>query len=186
MQIEALKIKGTYHIHFEPRKDERGHFMRIYDQQTFEQHGLQVNWLQENHVYSAKKNTLRGLHMQVPPYAETKLLRCVSGAVLDVFVDLRESSPTFGQWDSVKISAEEQNMVYVPKGFAHGYLCLTDNTEVSYRVDSVYHPQSERAIRWDDPQLAIEWGVDEPIVSEKDQNAPSFQDFIDSSQTIKI
>ena len=186
MQIEPLKIKGTYHIRFEPRKDERGHFMRIYDKQTFEQHGLQVNWLQENHVLSRQKGTLRGLHMQLPPYAETKLLRCVSGAVLDVFVDLREGSPTFGEWDSVKISAEAMDMVYVPRGFAHGYLCLKDNTEVSYRVDSVYHPQSERAIRWNDPQLAIEWDVKNPIISEKDRNAPSFKDFVDSSQTIKI
>ena len=186
MQINPLKLKGSYEIKLRPFTDERGFFMRTYDKAIFAEQGLDFDWLQENHAMSREKYTLRGLHFQLPPYAETKLLRCTRGAVLDVFVDLREGSPTFGEWDSVRLSAEEKNMVLVPKGFAHGYLTLDDKSEVAYKVDSPYHPDSERAIRWSDPELKINWGIDMPLLSEKDRNAPLLQDFLKEHKALKL
>ena len=186
MQIKPLKMKGAFEIKLKPFGDERGFFMRTFDKETFKEWGLDREWVQENHAASKNKHTLRGLHFQLPPYAETKILRCTRGAVLDVFVDLRDGSETFGQWDSVKLSAEEKNMVVVPQGFAHGYMTLEDNSEVTYKVDNVYHPASERAIRWNDPEIGIEWGVKEPILSEKDQNAPSLQEFLEENNAIKV
>lgn len=186
MQINPLKLKGSYEIKLKPIGDERGFFMRTFDKRIFEEHGFNMEWLQENHAKSNKKYTLRGLHFQLPPYAETKLLRCTKGAVLDVFVDLREGSETFGQWDSVRLSAEEKNMVLVPRGFAHGYLTLEENSEVTYKVDNVYHPESERSIRWNDPEIGINWGTDQPVLSEKDKNAPSLQEFLEENNAIKI
>lgn len=178
MQVKKRKLPGTLEIQLKPFRDDRGFFMRTFDRQTFEEHGIQRDWVQENHALSVRKGTLRGLHLQLPPYAETKLVRCLQGAVLDVFVDLRADSPTFGQWDSVELSAEAKNMVYIPREFAHGYLSLTDDAEISYKVDSIYQPDYERAIRWNDPALAIDWGIDHPIVSDKDQRAPSLEEFL--------
>ncbi len=186
MQIKPLKLKGTFEFKLKPIGDDRGFFMRTFDKKIFEEHGINRDWVQENHAKSKQKYTLRGLHFQLPPNAETKLLRCTSGAVLDVFVDLREGSETFGQWDSVKLSAEEKNMVLVPRGFAHGYMTLEENSEVTYKVDSVYAPESERAIRWNDPELNIDWGTDSPILSEKDKNAPGLQEFLKENNAIKI
>lgn len=186
MQVKPLKLEGSYEILLRPIGDERGFFMRTFDKKTFEEHDINRDWLQENHAMSKHKHTLRGLHFQLPPYAETKLLRCTKGAVLDVFVDLREGSETFGQWDSVRLSAEEKNMVLVPRGFAHGYITLEENSEVTYKVDSVYHPDSERAIRWNDPELGIDWGTDNPVLSEKDKNAPGLQEFLEKNNAIKI
>ncbi len=186
MQVKPLKLKGSYEIKLKPIGDDRGFFMRTYDKATFKEAGIEHEWKQENHAASKHKHTLRGLHFQLPPYAETKILRCTRGAVLDVFVDLREGSETFGQWDSVRLSAEEKNMVVVPKGFAHGYLTLEDNSEVTYKVDNVYHPESERAIRWNDPEIGIDWGIKEPILSDKDKNAPSLQEFLEENNAVKI
>lgn len=186
MQLKPLKLKGSYEISLRPIGDERGFFMRTFDKGMFEEWGINREWLQENHAMSKQKHTLRGLHFQLPPHAETKLLRCTKGAVLDVFVDLREGSETFGQWDSVRLSAEEKNMVLVPRGFAHGYMTLEEDSEVTYKVDSTYHPESERAIRWNDPELNIDWGTDNPVLSEKDKNAPSLQEFLKENNAIKI
>lgn len=186
MQINPLKLKGTYEIRLKPIGDERGFFMRTYDKKIFEEMGIDREWLQENHALSREKYTLRGLHFQMPPYAETKLLRCTKGAVLDVFVDLREDSETFGQWDSIRLSEEEKNMVLVPRGFAHGYLTLDDDCEVSYKVDNVYHPASERAINWNDSDLNIDWGIDDPVLSDKDKNAASLEDFLEKNNAIQL
>ena len=186
MQIKPLKLNGSFEIKLKPIGDERGFFMRTYDKSIFEEHGIRHEWLQENHAKSKQQHTLRGLHFQLPPHAETKLLRCTKGAVLDVFVDLREGSETFGRWDSVRLSAEEKNMVLVPRGFAHGYITLEEDCELTYKVDAGYAPESERAIRWNDPELNIDWGTKTPLLSEKDKNAPGLQEFLEKNNAIKI
>src|SRR5205085_1506301 len=122
---------------------------------------------------SRRKGVIRGLHFQRPPHAETKLVRVAAGAILDVFVELRRSSKTYGQWDSVELSAEKQKIVYIPKGFAHGYCALTEETLVLYKVDEYYAPDFEGGVRWDDPSLAIEWPAGEHLLSPKDRSLPS-------------
>ncbi|MNI65051.1 dTDP-4-dehydrorhamnose 3,5-epimerase [compost metagenome] len=126
-----------------------------------------------------KKGTIRGLHFQYAPFTETKLVRVVSGAVLDVFVDLRKDSPTFGQWDSLELSEDNQTMVYIPRGFAHGFCTLIDHCTVLYKVDQVFTPAADSGIRWDDPSLAIDWPTHDPLLSDKDRNLPTLQNFIE-------
>lgn len=176
MNITPLQLPGTFEITLDPRVDERGHFMRAYDRESFERHGLHREWVQENESRTLRRHTIRGLHFQAPPFAETKLVRVAVGAVLDVFVDLRRDSATYGRWDSLEVSAAKRNMVYIPRGFAHGFCTLTDEVIMLYKVDSVYAREHEGSIRWDDPALAIEWPAREPFLSEKDRQAGSFSD----------
>ncbi len=172
MKIEPRRLAGTFEIALAPHADERGYFMRWYDAQAFARAGLPTAWVQANESAS-KRGVVRGLHFQRPPHAETKLVRAVQGAVFDVFVDLRRGSPTFGQWDSVELSAARHNAVLIPKGFAHGFCALSDAAVVSYLVDSAYAPQAEGGLAWDDPQLAIAWPLAGPaIVSAKDRGWP--------------
>jgi len=178
MEIRPLKLGGTYEILFEPRRDERGYFMRAYDEATFQEQGLTTSWVQENQAFSGRKGVVRGLHFQRPRFAETKLVRAVVGAVLDVFVDLRQNSKTYGQWDMVELSAATPKAVYIPKGFAHGYCTLTEESIVLYKVDASYAPQAEGGIRWDDPDLGIPWPVRNPAVSAKDAQWPSWRNFV--------
>jgi dTDP-4-dehydrorhamnose 3,5-epimerase len=182
MNIRPLRIPGAFEISLSPRGDERGHFMRTYDREIFRDQGLQTEWIQENQSLSRAIHTIRGLHFQRPPAAETKLVRVATGAVLDVFVDLRRGSPTFGQWESVEVSAEKQNMVYVPKGLAHGFCTLTPDVLMLYKVDHAYAPELEMAIRWDDPSLGIAWPAADPIVSEKDKMAVRFSELVSPFQ----
>jgi dTDP-4-dehydrorhamnose 3,5-epimerase len=177
MEIKPLRLHGCYEIRLVPRRDERGYFMRTFDREIFAQYGLSTEWLQENQSMSLRKWTLRGLHFQKPPHAETKLVRALSGAVLDVFADLRSDSPTFGQWEALELSAEAFNYVYIPKGFAHGFCSLTENAIVHYHVDSRYAPEAEGGIRWDDETLKVEWPMHSPFVSEKDQSLSRFVEF---------
>ncbi|NOH01920.1 MAG: dTDP-4-dehydrorhamnose 3,5-epimerase [Chloroflexi bacterium] len=178
MDIKPLRLQGCYEIRLTPRRDERGYFMRTFDREIFLRNGLTANWLQENQSMSLRKGTLRGLHFQKLPHAETKLVRALSGAVLDVFADLRSDSPTFGQWEAVELSAEAFNYVYIPKGFAHGFCSLTENAIVHYHVDACYAPEAEGGIRWDDETLKIDWPVKTPVVSAKDQALPRLAEFI--------
>lgn len=177
MEFKALKLHGSYEIRLDPHRDDRGYFMRTYDRDIFREHGLATDWLQENQSMSLQRGTLRGLHFQRPPHAETKLVRALAGAVLDVFVDLRADSPTFGQWDAVELVDEQFNLVYIPKGFAHGFCSLTDNTIVAYHVDACYAPAAEGGIRWDDPTLKILWPLVVPLVSKKDLALPTIHEF---------
>ncbi|MBI5351475.1 MAG: dTDP-4-dehydrorhamnose 3,5-epimerase [Chloroflexi bacterium] len=177
MEIKSLRMSGCYEIRLAPRRDERGYFMRTFDRDIFHQHGLTTGWLQQNQSMSLHKWTLRGLHFQKPPHAETKLVRALAGAVLDVFVDLRKDSPTFGQWDAVELSADDFNYAYIPKGFAHGFCSLTKNSIVHYHVDACYAPHAESGIRWDDETLKIRWPAQTPLVSAKDQALPHLSDF---------
>lgn len=177
MRIRPLKLPGTYEISLTPHKDDRGYFMRAYDENIFRKHSLQTSWVQENQSLSIGRDVIRGLHFQRPPHTETKLIRAINGAIYDTFVDLRRNSETYGKWDSIELSAESQNAVYIPKGFAHGFCTLVENTIVLYKVDSYYAPESEGGIRWDDETLNIPWPADNPHLSNKDQQLGTLSDF---------
>jgi dTDP-4-dehydrorhamnose 3,5-epimerase len=178
MKITSLKLEGTYEIISAPKQDDRGYFMRVYDDEILRQHGLKTVWVQENQSLSKKRGLIRGLHFQKPPYAETKLVRVVAGAIFDVFVDLRRNSKTYGQWDALELSAENWKMVYIPKGFAHGFCTLTENTLVLYKVDAFYMPEYEDGLKWDDKDLGVQWPVAKPYLSDKDASWGSFRNFI--------
>mgnify|MGYP001267466768 CR=1 FL=1 len=176
MEIRPLKLAGTYAITLKPIADERGYFMMTYHRETFKRHGLVTHWVQENQSLS-ERGVLRGLHFQMPPYAETKLVRAIHGAILDVFVDIRTGSPTYGQWDSLELSDQNHTMAYIPRGFAHGFCVLSSAALVAYKVDAYYAPQAVAGLQWDDPAIGIRWPVDAPILSEKDRALPPFARF---------
>jgi len=178
LEIRKLKLNGTFEVKPRIDGDMRGYFAEVYIQSVFEEHGLQIEWVQENQSLSTAPNTVRGLHFQAPPFAQAKMVRTPVGRVLDVFVDIREGSPTYGQWDSLVISDEKCNALYISRGFAHGFCTLTDNVLVHYKVDNVYSPESEGGIRWNDTDLNIDWGVDDPKISERDLALGNFSDFV--------
>lgn len=176
MEITPLRLRGTYLISPSPKRDERGYFMRCWDNEIAAREGLVTSWVQENESFNDRKLTLRGLHFQAPPHAETKLVRVTSGAIFDVFVDLRKSSETYGQWDSVELSPDNHRMAYIPKGFAHGYCTLTEDACVIYKVDECYAPSSEGGLRWNDETLGIAWPRGAPVLSPRDQSLPELRD----------
>jgi len=177
MLVKPLKLAGTLEISMEPKCDHRGYFARSYDRDIFARHGLNTDWVQENQSQSVHKDTVRGLHFQHPPYTETKLVRVVRGAILDVFVDIRKDSKTYGQWDSVELTEDDLKYVYIPKGFAHGFRTLTEFATVQYKVDRVYSAEHDAGILWNDDDLQIDWGnVSHPLVSEKDSKLPLLRD----------
>ncbi len=180
MQIKPLRLPGTFEIIPTLRQDERGYFTRTYDINIWREYGLTEAWLQENESLSVQKGTLRGLHFQRPPYAETKLVRVVTGAILDVFVDLRCGSPTYGQWDSIELSGKNHRMAYIPRGFAHGFCSLTDNAMLLYKVDNFYSAEAEGGLHWKDQTLNIAWPDGEHILSAKDSSLGGWETF-DSS-----
>ncbi len=153
-------------------KDERGWFARTFCKEEFKQQGLGVEWVQINHSFTEKRGTLRGMHFQNPPYSEIKLVRCISGALYDVAIDLRKDSPTFLEWFGVELSAENKKMLYIPDGFAHGFLTLTDNCEIMYHHSAYYTPDAEGGIEFDDPIVNINWPVTVSEISERDKNHP--------------
>jgi len=161
--------------------DARGFFSETYNEQLWREAGIDLGFVQDNHAYSVKPGTVRGLHYQLPPHAQGKLVRVTRGAILDVALDIRMGSPTFGQHVSTVISAEAWNQILVPAGFAHGYATLEPDTEVFYKTTAFYAPESERSIRWDDPAIGIEWGLAEgqAVVSDKDADAPLLADATD-------
>lgn len=153
-------------------QDERGFFSEVWNQARFAEAGIAAAFIQDNVSVSRTKGVIRGLHFQAPPAAQAKLVRVSRGAVFDVGVDIRRSSPTFGRWAGVVLSAEKWNQLYVPEGFAHGFVTLEDNTEVSYKVSGAYSPEHERSIRWDDPAIGIDWPISvAPTLSPKDETA---------------
>ena len=152
--------------------DNRGWFYESYNYEKLKELGIDTVFLQDNRSFSAEKGTLRGIHFQKAPYAQTKLICCTKGEILDVAVDLRRGSPTYLKWISVILSQENKNMLYIPKGFGHGFVTLTDNVEVLYKVDGYYNRENDRSIRFDDEQIGVDWGIDCPVLSEKDKNAP--------------
>jgi dTDP-4-dehydrorhamnose 3,5-epimerase len=178
MEIIKTKIEGLLIVKPQVFEDERGYFFESYNKERFKNAGLDLSFVQDNESKS-QKNVLRGLHFQRPPYAQGKLVRVVKGAVLDVAVDLRKESPTYGQWEAVELSEENKLMYWIPPGFAHGFLTLRDETVFTYKCTNVYNRESEGSILWNDPEIGIDWQIkDTPILSEKDKQAPRFRDFV--------
>jgi len=176
MRFRSLRLPGAFEIELQPHADERGYFARVYDHEGFAAHNLSTAWVQDNQAHNAKLGIVRGLHFQRPPHAETKLVRVVRGAICDVIVDLRVGSPTFGQFERVDLVEDKLTMLYVPRGFAHGYCTLTDDALVVYKVDATYAPHAEGGVRFDDPELAIPWPTATPLVSDKDRKWPPLKE----------
>lgn len=172
MKVTEAKLPGVLLIEPAVFGDHRGFFMESYNSQTFAKHGIHFNFIQDNHSLSAEAGVLRGLHYQLNPKAQTKLVRVVAGAIYDVVVDIRRGSPTFGQWQGFILSAANKRQLLVPQGFAHGFCTLVPQTEVLYKVDEYYSPEHDRGIAWNDPALGIDWPVASPILSEKDGRHP--------------
>ncbi|MEN4006854.1 MAG: dTDP-4-dehydrorhamnose 3,5-epimerase [Methanobacteriaceae archaeon] len=170
MKFVETKLKNAYIIELERLEDERGFFARSFCQQEFEEHGLNFLIAQCNISFNKKRGTLRGMHYQVAPYEEAKLVSCIKGEIYDVIIDLRPDSPTYCQWVAVELSSEDYKILYVPEGFVHGFQTLEDNTTVYYQMSEFYHPESARGMRWDDKAFSIEWPIPNPIMSEKDKN----------------
>ena len=176
MEVEKTFIDGAVVLTPKVFGDNRGWFMESYSKRTLEEAGIFDDFIQDNRSFSAEKGTLRGLHCQTEPMAQAKLLTCLKGEILDVAVDIREGSPTYMKWVSVKLSEENKKMFYIPAGCLHGFVTLTDNVEVMYKVNNFYSPENDRSVRFDDPTLGVEWGVTKPILSQKDLNAPLLKD----------
>lgn len=176
MKIIKTDIEDVVIIEPKVFGDHRGWFTETYSKEKFREFDINIDFIQDNHSLSAQKGTLRGLHFQLNPKAQTKLVRCTKGKILDVAVDIREGSPTYKKWVAVELTEENKKQLLVPKGFAHGFITLTDNVEVQYKVDEYYSPENDRSIRYDDPEIGVDWGIEDPILSEKDLNAPLLKD----------
>lgn len=176
MKITKTKLDGVVVIEPDVFGDNRGFFMESWNKKKMEEAGLFYDFVQDNHSKSTVKGTLRGIHFQKGDKAQAKLVRCVKGAVLDIAVDLRKNSPTFKQWVSVELSAENKKQLLIPRGFGHGFLTLTDDVEFLYKADNYYAPEADAGIRWNDPDIGVEWGIENPILSEKDKKNPFLKD----------
>lgn len=174
MIFTETKLKGAYIINIQRLEDDRGFFGRAYCKNEFQEHELNIDLVQANVSFNHKKGTLRGMHMQLEPFGETKLVRCTRGSIFDVIIDLRKPSETYKEWIGVELTADNYKMLYVPQGFAHGYITLEDNSDVMYQVTQFYNALSEKAYRWNDPAFNIKWPLEPVIVSEKDQAHPLF------------
>lgn len=176
MKFTQTKLKGAYLIEIEKLSDDRGFFARSWCQKEFESHGLTSRVVQANVSYNLKKGTLRGMHYQVAPYQESKLIRCTRGAIFDVIIDLRPHAPTYKQWVGVELTADNYTMFFVPEDFAHGFQALADHTEIFYQVSQFYTPGSEKGIRFNDPAFDVQWPLEVSVISDKDRNWPDFVD----------
>ena len=174
MIFKETPLAGAYVIELEKREDERGFFARAFCENEFRAHGLSADVVQVNNSLSRRKGTVRGMHYQLAPKAETKVVRCLRGALFDIILDIRKGSPTFGKSFGAEISADNRKAMYVPKGFAHGFITLQDDTEAMYFVDEFYAPTHERCIRWNDPRFAIAWPAPMTVISDKDRNQKDF------------
>lgn len=176
MKITPTKIKDVLVIEPDVFEDARGWFMESYNKKKLEELGLNTDLVQDNHSFSKLKGTLRGLHFQNNPHPQAKLTRCTRGAVLDVAVDLRKNSPTYKKWVSVELTEKNKKQLFIPRGFAHGFITLTDNTEFQYKLDNYYDKESDRSIHFNDPEIGVNWENENPILSEKDRKAPFLKD----------
>ena len=174
MIFSETKLKGAFLIEPERKEDQRGFFARTWCQQEFEDHGLNSKLVQCSVSFNNKKGTLRGMHFQVAPFEETKLVRCTKGEIFDVIIDLRPDSQTFKKYFSVLLNEQNRLMLYIPPGFAHGFQTITDNTEVFYQMSQLYSPQHARGVRWNDPVFGIQWPEDKRIITDRDLNYPDF------------
>jgi dTDP-4-dehydrorhamnose 3,5-epimerase len=178
MQFKELKLKGIFEISLEPYIDERGFFMRTFDENIFSQFKIPTKWVQENHSKNLFKRTVRGLHFILPPHTDSKLIRCIRGHIFDVAVDLRKNSTSFGEWLSVELREDDYKWLFLPKGIAHGFCTIEDNSEILYKHDTCYQKSYDSGILWNDVDLNIEWPVDNPIISEKDNMLMSYNQFL--------
>lgn len=180
MKVIETEIPGVLIVETDVFGDHRGYFTETYSKPKYEKLGITVDFVQDNRSFSAAEGTLRGLHWQNPPYAQSKLVSCTKGKVIDVAVDIRKGSPTFGKWVSCELSADNHRQFFIPQGFAHGFLTLTPDVEFRYKVDNVYDKASEGSIRYDDPTVAVDWGMllngREPVLSDKDRISPVLED----------
>ena len=176
MNLIKTELEGVFIIEPKIFKDDRGWFYESYSEKKFKDLGLDYKFVQDNHAFSSEKNTLRGIHFQNGEFSQAKLVRVTKGAVIDVAVDLRKNSPTYKAYIAVELSEENKKQLLIPRGFGHGYVTITDNVEFQYKTDNFYNKESDRSIRFDDPELNIDWGCVNPKVSDKDKNAPMLKD----------
>jgi len=175
MEFLKTKLPGVFAIQIEAKPDDRGFFARTWCQKEFESQGLEGKLVQCSLSFNKRKGTLRGMHYQIAPHEETKVVRCTQGAIYDVVLDLRPKSPAFKNWTGVELTAEKRNMIYVPQGCAHGFLTLEDRCEVIYQMSEFQYAESSRGVRWDDPAFQIEWPTEVEVISERDRTYPDFQ-----------
>ena len=178
MKFTKTDLEGVLILEPAVFGDHRGFFMESWSKRAMEEAGLFYDFVQDNHSSSSVKGTLRGIHFQRGDKAQAKLVRCVKGAVLDVAVDLRPVSPTYKKWVAVELSAENKKQLLIPRGFGHGFVTLTDDVEFLYKADNYYAPEADGGIRWNDPEIGVDWGVENPILSQKDENAPLLKDAV--------
>jgi dTDP-4-dehydrorhamnose 3,5-epimerase len=176
MRFTETKLKGAFIVEIEKLTDVRGFFARCWCAKEFEARGLNSRVVQTNLSFNRKKATLRGMHYQIAPHQESKLIRCTRGAIYDVIIDLRPASPTYKQWTGVELTAGNYTLFFIPEDFAHGFITLADNTEITYQVSQFYAPGSEKGIRYDDPTFDIQWPLEVRVISDKDSNWPDFVD----------
>jgi len=174
MIFTETKLAGAFVIEPERLEDMRGFFAMNWSEREFRKRGLVSQFVESNISFSQKRGTLRGMHYQARPHGQVKLVRCTMGAIYDAIIDLRPESPTFKQWTSVELSAQNRLMLYVPLDFAHGFQTLEDNTEVTYQMSSTYHPESSRGVRWDDPGFGIPWPDADRVIIPRDREFPDF------------
>ena len=182
MPVIKTELKEVFIIEPQVFGDARGWFMETWSKAKFEAAGLHYEFLQDNQSFSAQKGTLRGLHYQLNPMAQAKLVRCTRGRLLDVAVDIRQNSPQFAKWVAVELSADNKRQLMIPRGFAHGFITLTDDVEIQYKADNFYAPQFEGNIRWDDPQIGIDWQIQPTILADKDAKAPTLKERLERGQ----
>ena len=181
MKATETKLKGVYVLEPQVFGDARGWFMESWSKRKMEAAGIAVDFVQDNQSYSAQKGTLRGLHYQLDPMCQAKLLRATRGTIFDVAVDIRKGSPQFGQWVGVELSAENKRQLFIPRGFAHGFITLTDDVEVQYKADNYYAPECDGNIRWNDPDIGVAWPIEPVILSDKDTKAPTLKERMETS-----
>lgn len=177
MKFTKTRLEGVIVVEPSVFGDHRGWFMETYSEEKLLEAGINIKFVQDNQSLSTTKGTLRGLHYQINPKAQTKLVRCTKGAIYDVAVDIRKGSPNYGEWFGIELTAENNKQLLIPKGFAHGFMTLSEDVEVQYKVDELYAPECDRGIIWNDPEIGIEWPIDiVPVLSEKDGKAPLLKD----------
>ena len=176
MKFSKTSLPGVWLVELELREDERGFLARTFCENEFADHGLNTRWPQCNLTLTKKRGMLRGMHFQAEPKPEIKLIRCAVGAIFDVLVDVRRDSPTFGRWEGFELTDENRRTLYVPGGIAHGFQCLTDNSEVFYQMSEFYFPELARGIRWNDPRVGIQWPLPDPVLSERDRKLPLLEE----------
>lgn len=177
MKFTETSLEGVWIVEPQVFGDHRGWFMETYSESKFKDQGISLNFVQDNQSFSATKGTLRGLHYQLNPKAQSKLVRCTMGSIFDVAVDIRKGSPNYGQWFGIELSAENKKQLLIPKGFAHGFMTLVEDVEVQYKVDELYAPECDGGILWSDPSIGIKWPIDvKPVLSAKDETAPLLKD----------